>query len=242
MTTQGKVALAGALGLVAGGALAQPYDEYAGQTVVAMFPAHPHYDAVMEVLPRFTEETGIEVEVDMLQYLAMREKQTLELTRPTGDYDLMGYVVFSKADYVYADQIEPLARFFMDPKLADPSYDSADLVQGYMENIGFAGGGPGLSLGPHGRPVRHPLRLGDERAGLPHRHLRQARARAARDLRGDAGSGVPDPRARARHGRHRVPRAVRPPDEPRLPSPPQPLWRRPSSTRIGTSRSTTRPA
>ena len=34
-----------------------------------------------------------------------------------GDYDLIAYVVFSKADYVYVNQIEPLARFFMHSKL-----------------------------------------------------------------------------------------------------------------------------
>lgn|GEM_PF-3290372 len=86
-----------------------PYAPYKGTTLVVNFPAHPHYDAVMKVIPEFTKETGIKVEVDQLQYLAMRQKQTLELTKPKGDYDLMAYVVFSKADYVNADQIEPLA-------------------------------------------------------------------------------------------------------------------------------------
>ncbi|MEO0672361.1 MAG: extracellular solute-binding protein [Pseudomonadota bacterium] len=140
---------AGAL-LYATGAIADPYAPYKGQTVVAMFPAHPHYNAVMKVLPQFTKETGIRVEVDQLQYLAMREKQSLELTKNKSDYDLIGYVVFSKADYVYADQIEPLARFFMNPKLADPSYDPSDLIDGYVQNIGVAGGKKGYLPGPTG--------------------------------------------------------------------------------------------
>ena len=62
----------------------------------------------------------------------------------------MGYVVFSKADYVFADQIEPLARFFMSPKLADPNYDPEDLITGYMKNIGYAGGKKGYLDGPTG--------------------------------------------------------------------------------------------
>ncbi|MEL6751937.1 MAG: extracellular solute-binding protein, partial [Pseudomonadota bacterium] len=135
---------------MADGHAGNPYAEYAGQTVVAIFPAHPHYNAVMKVLPKFTEETGINVEVDQQQYLAMREKQTLELTKAKGDYDLMGYVVFSKADYVYADQIEPLARFFMNPKLANPNYDPEDLIDGYVQNIGVAGGKKGYLPGPTG--------------------------------------------------------------------------------------------
>ncbi len=127
-----------------------PYTPYKGKTLVANFPAHPHFDAVMKIIPKFTEETGIRVEVDQLQYLAMRQKQTLELTKPTGDYDLLAYVVFSKADYVAADQIEPLARFFMNPKLSNPNYDPEDLIDGYVQNIGVVGGKKGYLPGPTG--------------------------------------------------------------------------------------------
>jgi multiple sugar transport system substrate-binding protein len=142
-----------AAGFLAGaaiGALAGPYDAHKGKTLVVNFPAHPHYNAVMKVLPEFTKETGIKVEVDQLEYLKMREKQTLELTKAKGDYDLLAYVVFSKADYVFADQLENLARFFMNPLLADPSYDAADIIPGYMQNIGVAGGDKGYLSGPTG--------------------------------------------------------------------------------------------
>ena len=142
-------ALAGAVALT-GAALADPYEPYRGETLVVNFPAHPHYDAVMKVLPEFTKETGIQVEVDQLQYLKMREKQTLELTKRKGDYDLIAYVVFSKADYVFADQLENLARYFMNPKLADPNYDAEDLIDGYVQNIGVAGGKKGYLPGKTG--------------------------------------------------------------------------------------------
>ena len=135
---------------MSGAAIANPYEPYEGTTLVVNFPAHPHYDAVIQVLPQFTEETGIEVEVDQLQYLKMRERQTLELTKRDGDYDLIAYVVFSKADYVFADQLENLARYFMNPKLADPAYDAEDLIDGYVENIGIAGGKKGYLPGPTG--------------------------------------------------------------------------------------------
>lgn len=145
-----KPALAGLTGLAlsTAAAFANPYAEYEGTTLIVNFPAHPHYNAVMKVLPEFTAETGIEVEVDMLPYLKMRERQTLELAQEEGAYDLIGYVVFSKADYVYADQLENLARFFMNPKLSDPGYDAADLIDGYVQNIGVAGGAKGYLPGP----------------------------------------------------------------------------------------------
>ncbi len=136
--------------LLATTALANPYAEHEGTTLIVNFPAHPHYDAVMQILPEFTKETGIEVEVDQLPYLKMRERQTLELAQDEGEYDLIAYVVFSKADYVYADQLENLAKYFMNPKLSDPSYDAADLIDGYVYNIGFAGGDKGYLSGATG--------------------------------------------------------------------------------------------
>ncbi|MFN4170659.1 MAG: extracellular solute-binding protein, partial [Pseudorhodobacter sp.] len=138
------------IALTAGMAAADPYAPYRGTTLVVNFPAHPHYTAAMKILPEFTKETGIKVEVDQLEYLRMREKQTLELTKDRGDYDLIAYVVFSKADYVFADQLENLARFFMNPKLADPRYDAGDLIDGYVQNIGVAGGEKGYLPGPTG--------------------------------------------------------------------------------------------
>jgi multiple sugar transport system substrate-binding protein len=139
------------MALAASAAVAgNPYEPYAGTTLVINFPTTPHYNAVMKILPEFTKDTGILVEVDQLQYLKMRERQTLELTKDVGDYDLIGYVVFSKADYVYADQLENLAKYFMNPKLADPKYDANDLIDGYVANIGIAGGEKGYLPGKTG--------------------------------------------------------------------------------------------
>ena len=131
-------------------AMANPYAPYKGTTLIVNFPATPHFDAAMTILPQFTKETGIKVEVDRLSYMKMRQKQTLELTKSKGQYDLIAYVVFSKADYVYADQLENLAKFFMNPKLADPNYNPEDIIPGYMANIGVAGGKKGYMSGPTG--------------------------------------------------------------------------------------------
>ncbi|MEO1238496.1 MAG: extracellular solute-binding protein [Pseudomonadota bacterium] len=151
LQTLTRAAIGAVSGLaIASAALANPYAEYEGTTLIVNFPAHPHYDAVMQILPEFTKETGIEVEVDQLPYLKMRERQTLELSQDEGEYDLIAYVVFSKADYVFADQLENLAKYFMNPKLADPSYDAADLIDGYVENIGVAGGDKGYLPGKTG--------------------------------------------------------------------------------------------
>lgn len=143
----GALVIAGAAQAVATEAAFKPF---AGTRLVVNFPAHPHYTAVRKVLPEFTRQTGIQVEVDQLEFLKMRERQTLELTKARGDYDLISYVVFSKADYVFADQLENLARFFLNPKLADPAYNAEDLIDGYVQNIGVVGGKKGYLPGPTG--------------------------------------------------------------------------------------------
>lgn len=136
-----------AFALVAAPAAADPYAPYRGKTLVVSFPNHPHYDAVDKVLPAFTEETGIKVEVDKLSYLKMRDKQLLEMSKPRGDYDLVAYVVFSKTDFVAKDLIEPLAPYFLNPKLGDPNYDADDLIDIYVENAGMVGGTKGYLRG-----------------------------------------------------------------------------------------------
>ncbi|MEM9223311.1 MAG: extracellular solute-binding protein [Pseudomonadota bacterium] len=161
------VAAGALLAATATGVAANPYEPYEGTTLVIMVPAHPHYDAMMQALPAFTEQTGIEVEVDQLQYLKMRERQTLELTKPSGDYDMIAYVVFSKADYIFADQLENLAKYFMNPSLADPGYDQGDLIDGYVENIGIAGGAKGYLPGQLGSAYGIPF--GSETSVLAYR-------------------------------------------------------------------------
>ncbi|MCY4244512.1 MAG: extracellular solute-binding protein [Gammaproteobacteria bacterium] len=141
-------AVLAALALLPSAAAANPYQAYSGTTLVVSFPNHPHYDAVDRVLPEFTRETGIKVEVDKLQYTKMRDKQLLEMAKPRGDYDLVAYVVFSKTDFVAKDLIEPLAPYFLNPALADPDYDPGDLIDVYVENAGLVGGKKGYLPGP----------------------------------------------------------------------------------------------
>jgi multiple sugar transport system substrate-binding protein len=149
-----RTALAGLAGAIAAPAYvnrayANPFARFRGTTLVVNFPAHPHYDAVAKVLPRFTAETGIKVEVDRLQFLRMRDKQLLEMSKPgKGDYDLLAYVVFWKTEYAQRNLIREIGPMFKDTNLALPDYDFDDLISGYVENIGLVGGPKGYLAGP----------------------------------------------------------------------------------------------
>lgn len=124
------------------------YGKYRGQTIVISVPSHPHYDAMQKLLPAFTKETGIKVEVDKLQILRMKDKQLLEMAKPQGDYDLVSYVVMWKGEYVKKNLIRELDPFLQNPALADPAFDLQDIVPIYRENIGLVGGPRGYLAGP----------------------------------------------------------------------------------------------
>lgn len=127
------------------------YAKYAGKTVVISVPAHPHYDAMMKILPEFTKETGIKVEADKLSMVRIKDKQLLEMAKPSGDYDLVSYVVMWKGEYVAKNLILPLDPFFQNAALGDPAYDMKDIVPVYLENLGLVGGPKGYLAGPGAR-------------------------------------------------------------------------------------------
>ena len=136
-------------GLPYSGANAQSrYAKYAGKTVTINIPAHPHYDAMIKLLPEFTKETGIKVEIDKLAIGRLKEKQLLEMAKPQGDYDLACYIVMWKTEYVSKNLVLPLDAFFNNPALADPAYDMKDIIPIYLENLGLVGGPKGYLAGP----------------------------------------------------------------------------------------------
>ena len=135
-------------GLPYSGANAQNrYAKYAGQSVTINIPAHPHYDAMQKLLPEFTKETGIKVEVDKLAIGRLKEKQLLEMAKPQGDYDLACYIVMWKGEYVSKNLVQPLEPFFKNAALADPAYDMKDIIPIYLENLGLVGGPKGYLAG-----------------------------------------------------------------------------------------------
>ena len=127
------------------------YAKYRGQRVVINIPIHPHYDAMGRLLPDFTKETGIKVEVDRQPMLHMKVKQLQEMGKTQGELDLICYVVMWKTEYVKKNLIRELAPFFADASLTDQTYDIKDIVPGYLENLGLVGGPKGYLAGTGAR-------------------------------------------------------------------------------------------
>jgi multiple sugar transport system substrate-binding protein len=152
---------------IVGAQSADRYAKFRGTTVVVNVPAHPHYDVAMQLVPEFTKQTGIKVEIDKMQYLRMHDKQVLEMAKPQGDYDVISYVVMWKTEYVAKKFLVPLEPFLANAALADPGYDLRDIVKSYYENIGLVGGPKGYLPGPGARLYGIPF--GSETSVLAYR-------------------------------------------------------------------------
>lgn len=136
--------------LIATASLANPYEKYEGTTIVVSWPALSHFSAAETLVEEFTEETGIEVEIDALQYLKLRDRQILEMSKPEGEYDVVSWVVMWKGEYVSKGLLTPLSQFFTSGSLVDPHYDIDDIADAYLQNGGVVGGAKGYLPGVSG--------------------------------------------------------------------------------------------
>ena len=127
------VAVFGAALPLASSRAADRYAKYRGQTVAFSIPDHPHFDAMVKLLPRFTQETGIKVELAREDLLRMKYRQVANMSQASGNFDLLSYVVMWKSDYVKNRMILPLRPFLDNPAVADPQFDLAEVVQEAME-------------------------------------------------------------------------------------------------------------
>ena len=150
--TVAATALAFSIGLAA----ASPYEKYEGTTLVVSWPSNAHFKAAQGLVEEFTEETGIEVEIDYLQYLKLRDRQLLEMSKNSGEYDVVAWVVMWKGEYVNKGLLTPLSQMYTNAGLVDPDFDIDDIADAYLQNGGVVGGAkgylPGKSGGLYGLP------------------------------------------------------------------------------------------
>ena len=91
-------------GAAEGKTAAQPY---AGQTIRYMAVAEPISEFLRnEIIPAFTEQTGIRVEMDTTDYVRLHDKQVLELV--AGRYDVYQIDQFWVSNYVKNGWLAPL--------------------------------------------------------------------------------------------------------------------------------------
>ncbi len=111
-------------------AFAQDADKpYAGTTLAVLMEGHPTTDGIQALLPEFTEETGIEVNLEVVPESDITAKQLLEFSSASGRYDVVQNNIIFIPGFVEAGYIDPLDELATKfPK----NYDKSDFVPGYL--------------------------------------------------------------------------------------------------------------
>ena len=137
-----------ALMTLTGAACADSYEKFRGTTLSVSWPALGHFSNASEAIEEFERRTGINVEVEAIPYLALRERHTEELSKAVGEFDLVSWVIMWKGEYVKNGFLTPLAPFFEDEDLAEPDYEISDIPNPYLVSGGMVGGVKGYLAGP----------------------------------------------------------------------------------------------
>jgi multiple sugar transport system substrate-binding protein/sorbitol/mannitol transport system substrate-binding protein len=110
-------------------AMADADQPYAGTHIAVLMEGHPTTDGIQKLLPEFTKETGIEVELEVIPESDITAKMLLEFSSGSGRYDVVQNNIIYIPGFVKAGYIDPLDD--LAKKL--PKYlDRADFVPGYL--------------------------------------------------------------------------------------------------------------
>ena len=120
----------------AGGGEVPSDKPYAGTTIYIIGETVPPMDYVAELLPLFEEETGIKVEFEQAPYEQVVEKETLDLSSKTGNYDVISTPYEFLGSYVENGFIQPIDPFLARPELVGDDFDQEDLIQGMWDFVG----------------------------------------------------------------------------------------------------------
>jgi len=97
--------------------------------------AGPHADDQKELLKQFQEETGIKVKMDDVDYAQLQQKQTMNMSGKTGEYDLIWAQEIWIPEYIRAGYLLPIDDYVSDSSLNAPDFDFADYNPNLIQMI-----------------------------------------------------------------------------------------------------------
>ena len=109
---------------------------YAGTEIKAFFLERPGYVAAQKLIPQFEAETGIKVTWDVTPYENSLEKQTLDFTGGTAQFDVVLIDVVWIGNFAANGWVVPMEKFYNDPKLADPNLNLSGFFPILLDSFG----------------------------------------------------------------------------------------------------------
>ncbi len=126
----------GVLGYAQEWSLSEAAAPYEGTTITAMFLDRPGYQAAIELIPQFEEQTGINVEWEILPYENTREREVLDFTSGSSELDVILVDVVWIGEFAAAGWLEPLEQYYNDPELANPNLNLDDFFPVLLDSFG----------------------------------------------------------------------------------------------------------
>jgi len=97
--------------------------------------AGPHADDQKELLKQFQEETGIKVKMDDVDYAQLQQKQTMNMSGKTGEYDLIWAQEIWIPEYIRAGYLLPIDDYVSDSSLNATDFDFTDYNPNLIQMI-----------------------------------------------------------------------------------------------------------
>jgi multiple sugar transport system substrate-binding protein len=121
--------------LMLGSAIALAAGSAHAETINILMESVPDTRFVQEVLPEFTAETGIEVELEVVNYAEMHTKLVPQLVAPTGSYDAIVVDFYWVGEFTKAGWLQPL-----DERIAQDGFDTSVYFDSLMNLVGKVDG------------------------------------------------------------------------------------------------------
>jgi multiple sugar transport system substrate-binding protein len=95
--------------------------------------AGPQADAQKALLEEYSKQTGVNVKLDAIDYGQLKQKQTLNMSTKTGEYDLIYVPEAWFGEYTKAGYLTPLDDYVKDVKLTGEGWDLPDFSKAGLD-------------------------------------------------------------------------------------------------------------
>jgi multiple sugar transport system substrate-binding protein len=109
---------------------------YKGTKIKALFLDRPGYAAAIKILPEFEAKTGIDVEWETLPYENSRERQVLDFTGGTQEFDVALIDVVWIGEFAESGWVAPMDQFIGNPEISDPDLNLQGFFPILLESFG----------------------------------------------------------------------------------------------------------
>jgi multiple sugar transport system substrate-binding protein len=113
---------------------------YQGVTIHVLDEITPLQETLADIVPQFTEETGIEVEYELLNHFEVINKGQADMLSGRGYYDAIMLHGFQLGPMLEAGVLMPVDEMMADPALMNPAFDEGDLIEPAYSTTAFYGG------------------------------------------------------------------------------------------------------